>query len=328
MREMVVHRFQMLLPHLVATALLILLPTTPSRADIAPESGLLVHVQPVSGSCESPITDCYQITRSTSQDGPVEFVIFFMRGINSWPNEAVRVESVHDELSWPDAWQLLEFEQCGSAYGYADSKRATHALNLSWGPGSCRISDAPGGVIPVARLVMNVVGPGRLDLVAHYPQYGVTLRHGCWGSTFVTYPVRVFAEAGMQCGHISAHCGYHEGTCAAYFRIEELRLSAPAGSAADSTVWYWAGVHPGAPCQVTVDTHAPWCTAWTEFVNHDTESYLHVTADAAALTPGTYETAIELSAGSVSRCLPVVFTVEGTTATSTASWGRVKALYR
>lgn len=308
-----------------AIALLLVLPV-PTVADIAPEAGHLVHVQPVSGSCwASSISDCHEIVRSTPQGGEVEFILFFMTGTCASAGEELCLESLHSVLTWPPAWQCIAFEPC-AVTGSLDTGGTTHALDLSWGGfgWSYPIGAAQGDIVPVARLVMNVVGPGRLG----FARMGhAVLRHGCFGSAFVTYPAQVYAEAGMECGHVSPHCGYWDDECAARFWVEELRLSAPSGGARDSTVRYSA-VGPWYSCPVTIDTHAPWCTAWAESVAFE-ESYLHVTADAAGLTPGIHATAIELAAGgTVSRCLPVTFVVEEATVTSRASWGRVKALYR
>jgi hypothetical protein len=131
----------------------------------------------------------------------------------------------------------------------------------------------------------------------------------------------------MECGHISAHCGYWEYVCEPAFDVPELVLGAVTGGAADSTfvcrvAWpYWFS------CPVTVDTHAPWCAASVEFVD-EVYRYIHVTADATGLPPGTYVTSIEVGSPSVSRCVPTTFLVEGPTATPTVSWGRVKTLYR
>jgi hypothetical protein len=312
----------------------------PCRADIAPESGLLAHVQPVSGSCETPITHCSQIIRSTTAEGPVEFLIFFMRGAYSWEGEAICLVSLDNALSWPEAWQLVEFEPCWGI-GSLNPNGATHALHLEWwGYG---MDDVREGVIPVARLVMNVVGPGRLDIVGHYGQNPVVLQllpYGyCSGPTFVTYPVQVYAEAGMRCGYISAHCGYDEERCEAHFEVAELLLSAPSGGVADTSVTFYAYANLFIPCDMAVDTHAPWCAAWVDTSQNVTGQRLHVTADAVGLSPGTYETAIELSSDwgpPVARCLPVEFTVEEPIvsveeeqpARWVVSWGRVKAFYR
>lgn len=270
------------------------------------------------------ITNCSEVIRSTSRRWQVDFVLYFMRG--AMGSGALCLESLHSVLTWPEAWQLVEFEPYIWGSGTLDPGGTTHTLGMDWSYDGYPIGDAQGSVVPVARLRMNVVGPGRLDFASG--AHSAVLRHDCYGSTFVTYPVQVYAEAGMECGHISAHCAYYEGFCEPHFYVEELRLRAPSGGAADSTVRYWAFYWSGL-CPVTVDTHAPWCTAWAESVAYEVAE-LHVTADAAGLATGTYETAIELSAGSTtSRCLPVMFTVdEQPTATASVSWGRVKALYR
>jgi hypothetical protein len=75
------------------------------------------------------------------------------------------------------------------------------------------------------------------------------------------------------------------------------------------------------------DTHAPWCVAWPHFTWNG--HAMHIQANAAGLSLGTYETQIELWAGSYARCLPVEFTVEeGSIAISIATWELVKSRYR
>jgi hypothetical protein len=314
----------------------VLLLAVPGSADIAPESGILVHVQPVSEwGCWSAtsdsvdakvllLSDCNQIVRSTTLDGDVEFQLYFMTGALGSSAEELCLESIHTVLTWPPAWQLVSYDACTSCS--LDPSGTTHALDLHWWGDLYPIGDTRDAVVPLARLVMNVVGPGRLDFTSWAGQ--AVLRHDCNGPTFLTYPVQVYAEAGMECGHISAHCGYWEYLCEPYFDFSELVLGARTEGAADSTFvirvawpqWGW--------CPVTVETHAPWCSASVEDVD-GWQRLLHVTADAAGLTPGTYQTAIEVSGGSdVSRCLPTTFIVEAPTATSPTSWGRVKSLYR
>ena len=251
-----------MIPWIIVAALLALF-SVPSRANVAPESGLLAHVQSVSGTCETTITDCTQIVRSTTAEGEVEFILFFMRGAFAWPGESLCIQSLHNELSWPEAWQFVSFEVCGYGNGSLGTGGTTHPLDLSWYWYS--ISDQPNGVIPIARLVMNVVGPGQLDFASHYGGNPVVLQQNCYGATFNTYPVQVFAEAGVTCGHVVPHCAYHEFECTASFQISELGLIAPSGSAADSTIEFWApSVNPYALCPLNVDTHASWCTAYID----------------------------------------------------------------
>jgi len=305
--------------------------SAPGRADVAPESGLLAHVRPVSGSCGTPITHCSEIVRSTSQSGPIEFLIFFMRGAYAWPGETVCLWSIDNELSWPDAWQLVAFEPCGGSVGTLDPQGATHRLHLQW-VDYYGIEDRPGGVLPVARLVMNVAGAGRLDIVKHYGENPIMLMRDCdMFSTFVTYPVQVYAEAGMTCGYIAAHCGYDEARCEPRFSVDDLELRAAPGAVADTTIGFSAILLGHIPCDVVVDTHAPWCEAWVTSLNQS-QRYLRVRADASGLSAAVHETAVELRAveySSVSRCLPVTFTVDaGPVPVEAASWGRIKSLYR
>jgi len=311
--------------------------SVPCRADIAPESAVLAHVQSVSTwPCYTQITSCNEIIRSTSADGPVEFLLFFMRGAYSWPGETICIRSLDSGLSWPETWQLVAFEPCGwGAWGSLGASGPVHSLHIEWNYDDYEISELPGGVIPVASVVMNAAGPGWLDLVPDWGPPGgqVELQRNCSGSTFTTYPVQIDAEAGMQCGYVSAHCGYRENACLAVFEVPELRLSVPLGGAADSTVGFWAYMwyNPELLCDLEVETHASWCTAWIDPLYEIGLAHLHVTADAAGLPPGMYETDIELSNAhhGVSRCLPVAFDVEGSpTAVWPASWGRIKALYR
>jgi hypothetical protein len=317
--------------------------SAPCLADVAPESGLFAHVQPVSGSCETPITECTQIVRSTSAEGPVEFLLFFMRGAYSWPGETICIQSIHSQLTWPETWQLVEFQACGSATtSWLDPNGSTHALNIGWYTDPYLISDLQGGVVPVARLVMNVSGPGRLDFAGYDTQTPIELRHGCYSSQFVTYPARVYAEAGIQCGYITWNCGHGaEGfECEPFFAVPELLLSTPTGTQTIGTVDFWAAPWLGSDnlCPVAIDTRAPWCTAWVDPVHEPGQAHLQVMADAGGLTPGLYETEIELSNATwgVARCLPVEFTVEEASAsidenppeTPTMNWGQIKRLYR
>lgn len=306
---------------------LVALPIDLARADIAPESGLLVHVQPVFGSpCASPITTCSQIIRSTALEGPVDFRLFFMRGAVGSGSDTLYLRSLNSVLTWPPAWQLSSFEPCFPWYGSLDPDGTAHALDLSL---YCFYPPPPlgpeGSVVQVARLVMNVVGPGRLSFAT---MGQAVLGHNCFGPTFVTYPAQVYAEAGMECGHLSARCGYWDDLCKPVFDVSQLVLGAVTGGTADSALVFQVVWNEWYPCGTTVETRAPWCTAWIEFLDGWTRR-LHVTADASGLSPGTYETWVEVEGGAdISRCLRTTFIVEGSVATEMPSWGRVKALYR
>lgn len=294
----------------------------PSRADVAPESALLVHVQPVSPGHEwclsPPVLTCGDIIRSTPLEGQLEFLVCFMAGM---VGSGDCLQSLHTQVTWPGTWELVSFEpwwgdeSCGW-YGDLDGS----ALDLWW------YEDRPVvgwyGVLPVARFVMNVNGPGRFDL---YGAAEAVLRVGCTGATYVTHPWQKFAEAGITCGHPGHTCSFRTEFCVPVFHDPELVLHAPAGGAADSTTLFSFDLYD---CFYEVRPNAPWCTASIE--TDSPYSKLHVTADAAGLSPATYGTAIELFQPyfGIGRCLPVTFVVEEAIATAPASWGRVKALYR
>lgn len=294
----------------------------PSRADVAPESALLVHVQPVSPDHQwclaPPVSTCGDIVRSTPAEGQLEFLICFMAGM---VGSGDCLQSLHTQISFPGAWELVSFEpwwgdeSCGW-YGDIDGSE----LDLWW------YEDHPVvgfyGVLPVARFVMNVNGPGRFDL---YGTPQAVLRAGCDGATYVTHPWQKYGEAGIGCGHPGHTCAFRTEFCVPVFQDPELVLHAPTGGAADSTTLFSFDLWE---CVFTVDTNAPWCTAFIE--TDFPYSELHVTADAAGLPPATYETAIELYQPyfGIGRCLPVQFIVEETIATAPASWGRIKVLYR
>jgi hypothetical protein len=257
----------------------------------------------------------------TTQDGDVEFLLFFMSG--SLVGSGDCLESLHTVLTWPQAWSLAKFEPCYPLGGSLDPGGTTHVLDLGWGY-PYPVGEGYGAVIPVARLVMNVVGPGRLDFASGGE---AVILNNCSGSTFVTHPIQIYAEAGMACDYLAASCNFRGGYCKPVFHDPELVLKAPTGGASDSTVLFHSDL---LFCGFAVDTNAPWCAASVE-VEQDGHNYrLHVTADATGLPPKTYETAIELSNDFMGTggCLPVRFHVEAPTATATATWGRVKALYR
>jgi hypothetical protein len=295
----------------------------PSRADVAPESALLVHVQPVSPGnewCQSPpISTCGEVVRSTPQEGPLEFLICFMAGM---VGSGDCLQSLHTEVFWPGTWEFVSFEpllgdeSCGWNGEFNGSE-----LDLWW------YEDHPMGgfysVLPVARFVMNVSGPGRFEL---YGAAEAVLRAGCDGATYVTHPWQKYGEAGIGCGHPGHTCAFRDPEgCVPVFQDPELVLVAPSGGTVDSTTLFSFDLYG---CHHEVHTNAPWCAASIE--TDYPYSRLHVTANAAGLLPATYETAIELYNPyfGVGRCLPVTFVVEETIATSPVSWGRVKTFYR
>lgn len=289
----------------------------PCHADLGPQAAILISadyswVRLQEDECGgAQATNCHQIIRSTSAEGDVVFVLYYMTG-RSWGNLA----SFRDTLTWPPTWEMMDMVPCGGGSGFLGSDGE---LSLDWN--DYPISPDQEGVVPLALIWLKVHGPGRLGFVRDWGE--VMLR------SYGRCPVwEVYAEAGMQCGHISAHCGEMYVGCDVDFRLSELVLTAPFGGAADSTIRI--NPHRVWTCwTLEIDTHAPWCTASLVQGSGDIW-YLTVDANAAGLMPGRYDTWVELfhEAWEVSRCLPVGFVVESPTATTPTNWGRVKVLYR
>ncbi len=316
----------------MAVLVVCLVSVLPSLANLTPESALLMHVQPVSGTCATSITNCNQIVRSTPASGAVEFVIFFMRGSYFWPGETVCFERIVDKLMWPSTWTCTGGQACGgggmSLWAAGGDVGGDHVPNVYWleltGWSNYAISGVSQGVVPVARLTFDVGGPGRLEMTGTWSESEVMLRHDCDGSELQTFPNRIYAEAGMECGYVESSCGY-ENTCAPVFIEPVLHLVAPVGSAAAQTVAY----HANASCNFSVNSDAAWC--WAQPLEYMGSFHrLYVLADAAGLSQGTYHAlvTVESSSHTAARCLPVVFDVEAAVAAESRTWGAVKALYR
>lgn len=293
--------------------------SAPCSANSFPESLLLTHVQPVTGSCETSITRCEEIVRSTSEVGLLEFLLFFQPIYWQLMEEEVTIWRLHTTLTWPENWQLIEFDPCWGD-GTLDPYGSEHDLVIEFGNWYWPCPDLPIGyheVFLVARIVLDVGGPGRLD----YYGFDNAVDLGCQGDYFTSYAYGMHAEAGVDCEYSRDTCLQHK--CYPAFRDPDLYLTAPTGGVAQGRAMfssYWC-------YYLTVDPRADWATATIEEIDVET-SELVVTADATGLAPGTYETWIQVADDWVARCLHVVFTVEALTPAPATSWGSVKSIYR
>ncbi|MEZ4396377.1 MAG: hypothetical protein R3C71_05675 [Candidatus Krumholzibacteriia bacterium] len=298
----------------------------PARADVTPDAALEVHVQTPAWNCDSPITHCDDIEGSALALGQVEFLLYFQPIYWQQSHQPVRLSSLHTELHWPDAWQLLDADGCSADWGQLDWTGSPHALTLEWW--DCpNLPIEDGGVFLMARFVFNATEPGRFWAEYHN---GSTVTLGCPPTTVQTYPVFCFAELGEDCEYTRFHCGYLP-PCSPFFPTESLELSAPPGASAVASTEVngidlcWS--------QVQLDTTAPWLSAVHKLVEHD---YFDVTltADATGLEPGLYTARLRAHTMWISRCLPVEFRVLDPTGVTPPpgaelmSWSRVKSLYR
>lgn len=300
----------------------------PSAANPLPESGLMFHVQPVSGSCETPITMCQQIVRWTAETGPLEFLLFFQPTLWEGMQQETHISQLHAYLTWPSSWHLTEFDKCGATEGTLQALGSPHELSMTW-------TDCPSlptawdEVFLVARFVLDTDGPGRIEM-QYTPDTAVEFCAGM-GTTF---PAGLSAEVGADCEYEGNGCLWTDW-CTLYFPEPELYLSAIQGGMAHGEAIF---VTEQCENELTVDPRADWATAEIERINNY-ESNLLVTADATGLVPGTYETWIQVANGTLrARCLHVILNVGESTGVPDSdetqppaqgtSWGRIKTIYR
>jgi len=306
-----------LAPALGAAAFLALLPL-PSAANILPESALLIHVQPVTGTCATSITSCDEIVDTAPTLGAWEFLMFFMPIHWQQAGEPVDISALDCELVWPEAWEFVEGEVCTGS-GYADLYTPPQDFHVGWQWGCPDLPIGHHEVFLVARFVFNVTEPGSFGFTN--PLWGNTVTLGCY-NPFVSYAKGCGAEVALPCDYTHIPCGYGP-TCYIGFTPDQLALSAPPGGTATGETELWTDL-----CYLgSLTGMADWLTVSATQIGFNHYQVL-VTADASDLAVGTYESWIRAEAETIGRCLPVTFTVGEVTPTNLPSWGAIKALYR
>ncbi|MDM7913802.1 MAG: hypothetical protein ACE15D_16980 [Candidatus Eisenbacteria bacterium] len=316
---------------LVCGSLLVPLPA--GQANPLPECALLLHVQPHTDFWrDSPITDCWEIQRTTTSEGRLQFLLFF---------DPLALEYEHypfggltTRITWPDGWQL---EGYADYWGIGDfTEVGSHSLDVSleWVPewyGACPVIE--GSILLIACFDFEVLGPGRLEL-----EYPSEIHLGCPPDGYHHGPALVGAEAGTTCEFTSYQCASFE-YCAALFDEDQMELTAPSGGTAEGSVLYSSLSEDFTLCPNEVTVAADWASAYVvDEEPGDAFGHLYVSADAHGLAPGVYETEVRLAAPEVARCLPVILTVTESSsvpeeqipaaATLPSTWGRIKATYR
>ena len=303
---------------LAATTALIALSACPGLADVVPESALLIHVQPVSEPCLTSLTNCNQLIHTTNAQGEMEFLLYFYP---IWvQGDGLRIRNVHTSLVWPANWQLIDAHLCSGSWGGFDGG----TLNIEWWDEPL-LPEFSGGVFLLARLVINVNGPGRLDFADAYDNPVGLQRDGV---PFVSYATGFPTEAGMGCEYYSHRCAHYE-FCYFGFQGLALELSAPPDGITVGELEF-----PLEGCgALSINPGADWAQAVVERIDGNL-GLIRVTANAAGLPSGVYETSIQVSRPLKARCLPVTFTVLGTASAPDdrvvvrRSWGAIKATGR
>jgi hypothetical protein len=302
---------------LAAVALLLAVFALPGAANVLPESALLIHVRPVTGTCVTSITNCDQIEDLAPTLGTWEFLMFFMPIHWQLAHEPVELRGLDCDLVWPDTWELTGGEFCSGWGGQLDLNGPPYHFQAGW---DC--ADLPIGnheVFLIARFEFTVNGPGRFDFAD--PRWGSTVTLGC-PSAFLTYPKGCGAEVAPACAFTHIPCGYGP-TCAIDFSPAQLELLAAPGDSAVGEVELQTDL-----CTLrSLEPMADWLSV--SATNVGFRHYkLAVTADASNLAVGTYESWIRAEAETIGRCLPVTFVVGETTPMPGMTWGAIKALYR
>lgn len=297
----------------------------PAGANVIPESAILIHVQPVSEvSCATEITQCSQIVRSTTEQGRLEFLLFVYPIM--YEELHYGILDLNTLLTVPDAWTISDWELCGGGFGYLFDQGNGYALHIEW-PECPTIS---GQIMLVARLVIDVNGPGRLGFA---DPYGNPIRLRC-EDPLTAHAFGADAEAGMGCEINTYQCGQPE-YCTPDFSEAGLNLVAHAGESAAEELRFHASVEW---CYFSASSEAPWLEASVAWVPEDWEYCLQVTADAGDLAPGSYQAQIQVTDlnDNVTRCVEVLFEVLESSsvadpespAVEARTWGRIKGGYR
>lgn len=319
----------LLLSRVVSGALLAVPLPQPATANVLPESAILIHVQDVSEqACVTAITHCDQIIRTTTEQGLLEFLLFFYPV--AYEAQHYGILEMTTSLTIPGAWQIVGWAPCTGGLGDLSYDGSSYPLHLSW-------PDCPtiaGQLLLVARVLVDVRGPGRMDFE---DPYNNEVRLRC-EAPFTSIALGVDAEAGMDCEFTRHECARGE-YCTPVFSQVELQLEAPAGGSDEGELPFTAmPAVPGFPCGLSASSGAAWASAaivqdWPEWAYR-----LVVTADAASLEAGSYETWIQVvgtSYGGVeiaARCIQVLFEVRqgasvlapGIPVVERRSWGWIK----
>ncbi len=297
-------------------------PVPPVFANIQPEAILYCHVRPLGDPalyCTTNITECGQMTNSTPLQGPVEFQIFIDPLVDLHGD--IPVTNFTAGVTWPDEWQLVDAAYCRDGYGTIDAGGSNpHDLVIDW---DC----APmTGMFLAATLVLNVTGHGYLAF-----SDPVSMWLGCPPEGGPVVPVRAYAEAGTDCEYTNNPC--HGAICYASFHQDELTLTTTVDGTAHGELEFDAshGMPPyeqGCHGYFQAETDATWLTPHIEDGLEYWENWLILDADASGLAPGEYQTWTKVYTSATARCVSIILDVQGGTPAHSATWGRVKALYR
>lgn len=256
---------------------------------------------------ENDITDCEMISQYTSENGILDFALFYQPLMQNSGEMQWLVVDVY----WPEEWEFVNVEPC---VGLVEHETTDFGATFTfYFTDELPTADA---FFLIGKVTLNVTSRGRSGIGEFF---------------YITvdgdeYPGSGFgARAGYDCGNCAMDC-YLADSCWPYFGYSDIQLVAPQGETAVFEFEGWAsGMDP--LCDVYFSEAVEWIHL--EVVEVGIGSYeITLTADATNLTPGIYEGYIEATSQSCSLCRYVVFEVTDLSPIETVTWGRIKADYR
>jgi hypothetical protein len=309
-----------------ACALLVavLLAAAPAaRANVAPPTMLLVHVQSLGpNACDLPgMYSCANLTQTTSETGELLFVVYLQ---TSWTS--VPITSLDFSVRWDGGWWLEYLAPCIDGQFSYDDWGGEVMMHFAW-PNHPYLHTFQ----PICVLEIGVNNPGCFEVDG-----GGSIHWGYPEGWYET-PLPGKAEAGVDCAYSCLlDCNPWSTTCEPQLTPEELHFELAPGQVGLQTMHLVTT--GGQASSVAFDATEPW-VAFNVTVtgNHDADVRLSV--NTAGLAPGEYSararatcdgrdcSEITLTVLDIPQSVPDDESPAPSGATPT-TWGGVKNLFR
>lgn len=295
-----------------------------AHANMLPVATQGIHVQPWGGSdltCDEPrpALSCSELTTLTDASGMLVFdLLIYPAILVHVPGSDLLLHGVEQTLTWPAAWELVDWVRCSQATGVlqatADTSGAT--LRLSW-------SRPPGfttELLPIARLQLSAPTPGNLDAEG-------------WGTVSMSpaeEPIGIYlggnARVVAGCGDCAGSC-YGDPECDPRVSVDRLTMHVPFQSTAVADFGVKISGSHGCVAPLEVASTLDWIDFGIEELNWP-DWRVRIRADAASAAAGSYETWIRCHTICTSCVALTVIVDPEPPAVEETSWGAVKARYR
>ncbi len=307
----------------LASALLLLLflsagTRAPVSANPAAESFLLFDVAepppPDSDTCEGPaIPTCTEIRQFTLASGTIQFDLYFLPV--DYLAEDVTLLALETTLTWPAAWELIEWEACGDAVASFQVTENSGALDIVWEEGLT----IPDDLVRVGRFKLDVTEFGALETSGTAQ---VTWSLQDFGES-TTFPFSLAGEAGRVCGECAWGCP-RVGGCYPEFYPRYLDLQMTAGT---RQVVELSSFFRSAVCEPDYSSTESWASIVGVIRTGPPES-VYVGIDTEELLPGSYEAHVLADADCRACCWIRLEVLYSPPAAQSTTWSEVKTRFR